>query len=274
MRWCAAVATERTGEPVERPESEDKPNYPIGSVDNALRLLRLFGRQRFVGVAEAGRDIGVARSTAHRLMQMLQYHGLVSQDPKSKAYTAGPELIGLAVSVVAGLDLRAVARPIMEEMVGVLEETVHISILRGADIFFLDSIETTRSLRVGARTGMTLPAHGTASGKVLLAWLDPAEIRRLLPHARLAPLTEQTLTSRRDLETHLARVRELGYASNFGESEDEVRSVAVPVRDAGGNVRAALAISAPPSRLDEDAVLEIAAVLKEGAKKIGAGLPV
>jgi DNA-binding IclR family transcriptional regulator len=258
---------------VERPGSEDVPNYPIGSVDNALRLLRLFGRQKSVRVAEAGRDIGVARSTAHRLMQMLQYHGFVSQDPESKAYTAGPELIGMAVSLVGGLDLRVVARPIMADMVGRLGETVHISVLRGADIFFVESIETTRSLRVGARTGMVLPAHATASGKVLLAGLDPAEVRRLLPHARLAPLTGQTLTSRRDLEAHLARVRELGYASNFGESEDEVRSVAVPVRDAGGNVRAALAISAPPSRLDDDAVAGTAAILREGASRISAVLP-
>ncbi|WP_452611547.1 IclR family transcriptional regulator [Planotetraspora mira] len=138
---------------------------------------------------------------------------------------------------------------------------------------FTESIETTRSLRVGARTGMTLPAHGTSSGKVLLAWLDPDEVRRLLPHAKLAPLTDRTLTSRRDLEAHLVQVRELGYAANFGESEDEVRSVAVPVRDTGGNVRAALAISAPPSRLDEAAVAGVAAVLKEGAARISTVLP-
>ncbi|MFG1706972.1 IclR family transcriptional regulator [Nonomuraea sp. M3C6] len=249
------------------------PNYPIGSVDNALRLLRLFGRQKTVRVAEAGRDIGVARSTAHRLMQMLQYHGFVSQDPDSKAYTAGPELIGMAVWLVGGLDLRTVARPIMADLVRELGETVHISVLRGSDIFFVETIETTKSLRVGSRTGMTLPAHATAAGKVLLAALDPGEVRRLLGQARLAALTGRTLTSRRDLEAHLVRVRELGYASNFGESEEEVRSVAVPVRDSGGNVRAALAISAPPSRLDEEAVAGVATVLRKGAERISAVLP-
>jgi DNA-binding IclR family transcriptional regulator len=258
---------------MERPESEDVPNYPIGSVDNALRLLRLFGTQKTVRVAEAGRDIGVARSTAHRLMQMLQYHGFVSQDPDSKAYTAGPELIGMAVSIVGGLDLRVVARPIMDDMVRRLGETVHISVLRGSDIFFVESIETTRSLRVGSRTGMTLPAYATASGKVLLAGLDQSEIRRLMTHTKLAALTDRTLTSRRDLEAHLELVRELGYASNFGESEEEVWSVAVPVRDMGGNVRAALAISAPPSRLDQDAVAGVAAVLREGADRISVVLP-
>ncbi|MFC7648480.1 IclR family transcriptional regulator [Streptosporangium lutulentum] len=166
-----------------------------------------------------------------------------------------------------------VARPIMEDLVRELGETVHISVLRGSDIFFVESIETTKSLRVGSRTGMILPAHATASGKVLLAGLDSGEVRRLLPNAKLAPMTEVTLTSRRDLEAHLARIREVGYASNFGESEDEVWSVAVPVRDAGGNVRAALAISAPPSRLSEDAVAGIAAVLREGANRISAVLP-
>lgn len=268
-----AASTADTGDPGAASAPDNVPNYPIGSVDNALRLLRLVGDQGSVRVAEAARAIGVARSTAHRLIQMLQYHGLVIQDPESKVYTAGPELIGMAVSVVRGLDLRVVARPVLDELVRELEETVHISVLRGSDIFFVESIETTRSLRVGSRTGMSLPAHATASGNVLLAGLDPAEVRRLLPQARLASLTARTLTSRRELEARLVRVRELGYASNFGESEDEVRSVAVPVRDVRGTVRAALAISAPPSRLDEDAVAGIAAVLRDGAQKIGAALP-
>lgn len=258
---------------MEHAKSEDVPNYPIGSVDNALRLLKLFGTQKSVRVAEAGRDIGVARSTAHRLMQMLQYHGFVSQDPDSKAYTAGPVLIGMAVSLVGGLDLRVVARPIMDDMMHELGETVHISVLRGSDIFFVESIETTKSLRVGSRTGMILPAHATAAGKVLLAGLDRNEVRRLMGHGRLTALTGQTLTSRRELEAHLEQVREQGYASNFGESEEEVRSVAVPVRDTRGNVRAALAISAPPSRLDQDAVPGVAEVLRRGADRIGAVLP-
>ncbi|MGW6522881.1 IclR family transcriptional regulator [Streptomyces sp. NPDC054962] len=254
--------------------SDDSPNYPIGSVDNALRLLRMFGEYRSVRVAEAGREIGVARSTAHRLMQMLNYHGFVVQDSVSKAYAAGPELVRMAVSVVSGLDLLTAARPVMEKMVDALEETTHVSILQGTDILFVDSIETTRSLRIGARTGKRMPAYATASGKVLLSGLDQQRLRSLYPGVQLAPSTARTLTSRRELEEQLQAVRHQGYAANFGESEDEVSAVAVPITDGRNRVRAALAIAAPLSRLQPDDVPGIARTLTEGARKIGAALPV
>ena len=71
--------------------ASDKPIYPIGSVDSAMRLLLMIGERDRVRIAEAAKELGVARSTAHRLMQMLLYHGFVRQDPESKAYVAGPQ---------------------------------------------------------------------------------------------------------------------------------------------------------------------------------------
>lgn len=255
-------------------DGEDAPNYPIGSVDNALRLLRLFGEHRSVRIAEASRAIGVARSTAHRLMQMLAYHGYAVQDPESRAYVAGPELIRMAVAVVRDLDLRSVAQPVMREMVDLLGETVHVSVLQGAEILFVESIESRKSLRIGTRTGQKMPAHATAAGKVLLAWLDQERRRSLYPGAGLAARTAATITSRRELEAQLEAVRAQGYAVNIGESEDEVSSVAVPVVDARGRVRAALALAAPRSRLDPADAPRIARTLADGAAAIGELLPV
>ncbi|MFH5822847.1 IclR family transcriptional regulator [Georgenia sp. AZ-5] len=253
--------------------SRPVPSYPIGSVDNALRLLEMFQKQRYVRVAEASRHLGVARSTAHRLLQVLQSHGFVEQEPDSRAYTAGPALIRMAVSVVRGLDLRTVARPVMADLVEQLGETVHLSVLRGTEIFFVESIETSKALRVGARTGITRPAHATAAGRVLLAELDHDELHRLLPASGLTRLTSRTLTSRAELEALLATVRQQGFATSFGESEEEVASVAVPVRDSHGRVAAALAVAAPPSRLLEDEAATVAVTLTGGAERISSSLP-
>jgi len=250
------------------------PNYPIGSVDNALRLLRIFSEQRTVRIADASRQIGVARSTAHRMIQMLQYRGFVSQDAETRAYVAGPELIRMALAVVQKLDVRTVAEPVMRELVEELGETVHIAELRGSDIFFVHSVETTRTLRVSARTGRTLPAYSTAQGKVLLAELDTAQLRARYPGSRLPAITEKTHTSRKVLEQELQRVREDGYAVNFGESEAEVSSVAVPIRDATGRTRAALAVAAPPTRLSEDTVSQVVSALTRRATEIGNSLPI
>lgn len=254
--------------------SGDQPNYPIGSVDNALRLLQLFSRQAVVRIADASRELDVARSTAHRMVQMLQYRGLVCQDPETRAYKSGPELVRMAIAVVKQIDVRSVAAPVMNTVRQRLRETVHLSELRGSSIFFLNSIESERSVRVGARTGMMLPAHCTAAGKVLLAHLPRSELQLLYPGSKLPKLTKHTHTSMRQLLGDLERVRVDGFATNFGESELEVHAFAVPVTDSLGRVRAALAVAAPPFRLTEDQVPEVVMVLTASAEEIGASLPI
>lgn len=252
----------------------EAPNYPIGSVDNALRLLLLFSEQRSVRIADASKVLGVARSTAHRMVQMLQYRGFVVQNSETRAYVAGPELVRMALSVVQQIDVRAVALPVMERVRAELNETVHLTELRGAEIFFLESIESTKSVRVGQRTGISMPAHCTASGRVLLAALSSEDLRALYPSSRLPKITERTIATRRELEAELAVTLERGYAVNFGQSEIDVHSVAVPVHDVLGRTRVSLAIAAPPSRLTEEHVPLMVEVLQSGARDIGASLPV
>jgi IclR family acetate operon transcriptional repressor len=249
------------------------PNYPISSVDNALRLLRLMGSRKSVRIADASREIGVARSTAHRLMQMLQHHGFIRQDPESKAYVAGPELVRIGLAVVRDLDVRAVARPLMEQLVGELGETVHLSERHGRDVVFLDAVESPKALRVGARTGMTLPAHCTAAGKVLLADLTREELRELYPDQRLPALTDRSVVTRKQLEQDIADVRTQGYAPNFGGSESDVHAIAAPIRDSRGNMRAALSVSVPPSRLKPADVPRFAAAVVDASGRIGEMLP-
>lgn len=259
--------------PTELSEGE-APNYPIGSVDNALRLLLLFSEQRSVRIADASRVLDVARSTAHRMVQMLQYRGFVVQNPETRAYVAGPELIRMALAVVQQIDVRTVALPVMERVRAELNETVHLGELRGTEIFFLESLESTKSVRVGQRTGVSMPAHCTASGRALLAALSQEQLHALYPSTRLPKVTETTISSRRELEAELAATGNRGYAINFGQSEPDVHSVAVPVLDVLGRARVSLAVAAPPSRLTEENAAMMADVLKAGARDIGASLPV
>ena len=263
-----------TSKPLKTLPETDVPTYPIGSVDNALRLLLLFSEHRSVRIADAARTLGVARSTAHRMMQMLQYHGFVEQNPETRAYGAGPELMRMSLAVVKQLDVRTVALPVMEQIRAKLDETVHLTELRGTEVFFLESLESTRSLRVGSRAGFVMPAHCTASGKVLLSALSEETLRTLYPSTQLPKVTENSVTSRGELEAELAVTRERGYAVNFGQSESDVHSVAVPVRDVLGRTKISIAIAAPPPRLTEEDVPLIAEVLQAGAREIGETLPI
>lgn len=244
------------------------PAYPIESVDNALRLLRLFAEHKTVRIADAGRELGVARSTAHRLIQMLQFHGFVRQDPVSRAYTAGDELVRIGRAVVGKLDLPTLARPAMEGVREALQETVNLTELRGTDVYFLVSLESLLNVRAGSRTGMLLPASSTASGRALLAEYDEVHLREVFPESRIAAATPKAPATRAALEKALKKVRRQGYATNFGESEPEVAAVAVAVHDHTGSARAALSISAPISRFSPGDVSTAVVALRSGADTI------
>src|SRR6202007_2070573 len=144
-----------------RPESETGPAYPIASVNNALLLLLLFREQPRVRLTDACKYLGVAHSTAHRLLAMLAHHGFVQQEPVTRAYVAGPALVEVGLAVVGSLNVREQARAVMEELAAETGETVHLGALEGNQVRYVDGLESERALRVVARTGTLAPAHCT-----------------------------------------------------------------------------------------------------------------
>jgi IclR family transcriptional regulator, acetate operon repressor len=258
------------------PEQTGRPAYPITSVDNALRLLALFREREKVRLSDAREHLGVAHSTAHRLLAMLAYHGFVRQDKDSRVYLPGPALVEIGLAAVRHMDIRRHARPVLEELAGRYGETAHLSVLEAGKVRYLDAVESSRALRVAARTGTALAANCTASGKAMLAALPAPELAALFPDGPGAPalpaLTGHSITSRGQLEDELAVVRKRGFALNHEESEDGVASVAVAVLDGRRSAPvAALSVSAPVSRLADDLAGEIAGRLRLEAQRL-AGL--
>jgi DNA-binding IclR family transcriptional regulator len=232
----------------------------------------MFREQDSIRVSEAGEAIGVARSTAHRLLAMLQYHGFVVQDESSRAYRAGPALVDVGLSVVRHMDIREQARPHLERLAQDVAETVHLAVLRGSDVVFVDSVETTRAVRVGSRTGASMPAHCTAAGKALLAALSASQLRDALPAGRIKGLTPSSVTTRADLEKQLGEIRDRGFATNMGESESDVAAVAQAVHDRQGAARGSVTISAPISRLDREGIQDLVGPLQTCVASIEADL--
>lgn len=243
------------------------PQYPIESVDNALRLLLLFEEQTQIRLTEASTYLGVASSTAHRLMAMLQYRGFVRQNAVTRAYEPGPALSSIALGIMARLDVRASARPLLEQLHREFAETVHLGRLEGQNVHFIDAIEGTRAVRVGSRAGRSLPAHVTSSGKAMLSRLDTAALRALYPQEALDAVTERSLTKRAQLEEVLEVVRRRGYATSDEESEEGVVSIAVPVSGLSG-VLYAVNISVPKHRMTRTLRGEIAASLMRTGEEL------
>lgn len=250
----------------------DRPTYAIESVDNALRLLLLIERDGQLRVSEASEALGVAVSTAHRLLAMLQYHGFVRQDPDSRIYLAGPTLIRLGLTAVRGMDLRTVARPFIEALRDETRETVHVAVLRGQEVLFVDSVEGLNALRVASRVGSTMWAHCTSVGKALLASLPENDLLARYPNKTLPGITEHSITSRDALLEELKRVRAKGYAWSTGESEEGVGSVGVVIHGPNRPLIGAISAAYPLLRASRHRVVEIAKSVKHTADAIAAEL--
>lgn len=248
------------------------PQYPIESVDNALKLLLLLGERPEIRLSEATRYLGVASSTAHRLLAMLSYRGFVRQDPVSKAYLPGPALTSVAFAVFGRIDVARTAAPVMRELSERLRETIHIGMLDGANVRFIAAVEGPAAVRVASRLGRTMPAHCTSTGKVLLAQLTESELRQALPRNDLTRITQHSIGDRAELESELARIRERGFAVNREESEEGVASVAVPIPTRAPGLRLALNAAAPCHRIDEANHPVMVSALTIAANEIGAQL--
>ncbi|MFT4286019.1 IclR family transcriptional regulator [Nocardioides sp.] len=244
-----------------------RPQYPIESVDNALRILLLLGEHSSIRLTDVSEYLGVASSTAHRLLAMLQYRGFVRQAASSRAYEPGPTLTTIAFAVLRQSDIRERLHPVLQRLSASLGETVHLGRLDRDTVTFVDSVESPRAVRVGSRLGMTMPAHCTSSGKALLSMLDDETLDALYPEEQLPGLTRKSITKRSTLLRQIAKVRRDGYATSEEESEEGVASVAIPLGEYGAS-RYALNVSAPRGRMTEQVRTEIADELRGVANEV------
>jgi DNA-binding IclR family transcriptional regulator len=230
---------------------KNKPPYAIESVDNALRILQMLRDSGQVRVSEVAAELGIARSTAHRLLAMLVYRDFAAQ-AEDRSYRPGPAVAAPPLRAEPAQRLRQVMRPYMERLCDQVAETINLTVRLGNQTRFLHTVESAQVLRVGDRQGTILPAWKTSGGKALLAELPDAQLTALLRGANGRPPEGMTAAERRALVTELRLVREQGYAENIEESESGVCAVGLCVRDKSGDPVAALSVSAPSVRYTPD----------------------
>ena len=246
------------------------PAYTIDSVDKALQVLILLRERQQVRVSDVSAHLGVARSTAHRLLSTLAHRGFVTRDTASRTYRGGPELLGGGASQVSGADILLEAHSHMVDLRDQMRETVNLMVLEGGFCRFVDGVNSERPLRTGVRTGALLPAYATSGGKVLLAELPAQQLRELYPRG-LRRMTDATITDFHQLQEELRTVRESAHALNIGESEPGLSAIAVAIRQ-GAHPVAALALSIPSMRMGPDRVPSLVKALSQTAARIGDAL--
>jgi IclR family KDG regulon transcriptional repressor len=222
----------------------------LSSVSKALSLLEAFSpEQPQITLSELARRIGSHKSSAFRLLATLEAHGFVEKIPVGHGYRLGWKLAELTGRLLARYELRELAAPQMEQLAEKTGEIVHLSILDGSEIVYLEKKGRSQPLTVSTPIGGRSPAHASAMGKALLAGLDEVELERTLAGSRLQRFTPTTITDRRRLIRELAAIRSQGYALDNEETFPGIRCVAAPLRDRVGRVVAALSVTAPAQRM-------------------------
>jgi IclR family transcriptional regulator, acetate operon repressor len=226
---------------------KNKPPYAIESVDNALHILQLLRDSGQARVSDVAGELGIARSTAHRLLAMLVYRDFAIQ-AEDRSYRPGPALSAGPLRGEPAQRLRQVMRPHMEALCDRVAETINLVVRLGMHTRFLHTVESAQILRVGDRQGTVLPAWKTSGGKALLAELPDPQLTAVLRSVPTRPPGGLTDAARRTLVAELRKVRTQGYAENLEESESGVCAVGMCVRDATGDPVAALSVSCPSVR--------------------------
>ncbi|MFE4753679.1 IclR family transcriptional regulator [Streptomyces mirabilis] len=228
----------------------------VQSVDRAVSVLEILARVGEAGVTEIAEELDVHKSTAFRLLGVLENRGLVAQAKDRGKYYLGAAVLRLAGAAAVRLDISQEGVPVCRELADELGETVNVAVLDDDAAVNIMQARGTASVTAQNWLGRRTPLHATSSGKVLLAHMPPTLREGLLARA-LPRFTERTITGTSVLRAELEAVVEQGYGVTIEELELGLAAVAAPIRAHDGKVIGAISVSGPVYRLNSDRLPEL-----------------
>jgi len=250
-----------------------KSPYRVQVLDRALAALTtLANSSSDCSLAELCPALGLHKSTTHRLLMVLEQHRLVVKHPDTGRYRLGLRLYELGSRAIDGLDLRGKARPYLDRLQERFGETVFFCILDEGQVFYVDKVESQRSVRTACTVGSRAPAYCTAVGKAMLSDLPEAELNAIVQQSGLKAITANTITTLPKLKAELKAVRSRGYAIDDEEKEEGLRCVGAVVRAHSRNLRAAMSISGPAFRMTKERIPEVGVALMQATADLSVEL--
>lgn len=235
---------------LEKKMPRDNSRYFLQSLAKGMHLLHILANAREpLGLAALSRLAGTNNATATRICHTFTELGYVRRD-RQRRFHLTPKLLSLGYASMSSLSWRQIAQSFLEQLAEQTGETVNLSVLQGNELLYLVRINNTgRILPFDLQLGSRLPLHCTSMGKSLLAFLDPDELEEILSGYEFAQLTHRTIGNEKEFRKELNRVKKQGYSVNDEELSVGLRSVSVPIKDAGGHAMAALNIAVPTKRV-------------------------
>ncbi len=243
----------------------------VQSLSRALGILRALAQHDAgMTLTEISHTVGLAPSTAHRLLTTLQQEGHVRFGRERGTWQIGVEAFVIGSAFVRSRDITAFARPFMRELMEASGETVNLAVTEQGEVTYLAQVECRQMMRALARPGARVAMHYSAVGKALLANLPTAEVSEIVAQRGLSRLTPKTVATEKQLLTALEAVRRDGYAVDDEEHSLGLRCVAAPIFDEHGEAVAALSLSGPTVRISDERMAVLGGMVRHAAEEITA----
>jgi DNA-binding IclR family transcriptional regulator len=243
----------------------------VQSIGRAFAILEEVARNRQgIGLAELSKRVGLHNSTTFHLVKTMVSLGYIRQIKDNKRYRIGRPLFALAASALDEMEMVSMATPVLDDLARECGESSHFAARMSDTVVVLARTPGPGAFQLTDRVGVVRPAYCTALGKIILAALRADQFDRYLERVELKPLAAKTIVDPDRLRLEIEEVRRSGIAFDDGEFDNEVRCVAMAVRDFSGQVIGAIGISGPVWRLSIQALQKKAVVLETAANRLSA----
>lgn len=243
----------------------------VQSLTRGLTLLELIAQANgSVALTDLAQQAGLPNSTTHRLLTTMQQQGFVRQVGDLGFWTIGSHAFIVGSSFLQSRNLLAMVHPMLRKLMEASGETVNLAVLDNSDhqAIIIDQVQCTALMRMSAPIGGKLPMHASGAGKAFLANLSDAQVSSLLHRKGLHAYTHATLVSPVHLKEDLAQIRRRGYSFDDEEHALGLRCIAACLFDEHREPFAAISISGPISRITDDRVTELGALVISAAKEV------
>ncbi len=215
----------------------------IQSVDRALHILKLFKEYDELGISMISRLLGLPKGTVHGLVKTLERNGFLEKNDKTQRYRCGMEAFKLGMSFAARMDLRRISANRAQKLCEEIQETVHLAVLMDGMCLNVDQFSPARPFLLIPQVGSAVPAHCTATGKVLLSQLNEEQLHAVIERSGLIGYTKYTVANIDDLQLQIQEVRDKGYAISNQEALLGLTCIGAPIKDYTGSITAAISVA-------------------------------
>ncbi|MDN4074429.1 IclR family transcriptional regulator [Fictibacillus terranigra] len=225
----------------------------VKSVSRALDIITLVSLKKGgLGVTEISKQMDINKSSVYRILSTLVLYGYIEQDEETGRYKLGYKFLEVSSKLLESIDLRAEAKPYLQELEDETNEVVHLVVYDQGEVVYIEKLDGNETLRMHSKVGKRAPMHCTSVGKAILSYLPSNAVMEILERKGMPMHTNKTITNKEDFLQELMEVKQKGYALDLEENEHGITCIAVPIFDHLGKVIAAISISGPTIRMTSE----------------------